>query len=481
MRNVNLILAIFLLFTNYLVAQNPVQTPSEIDIIPYHIGQYWGFSNRQKELVIPAIYYEADFFNEYGLAKVEKRNPETEKMETGYINKAGEEIVKFGKYSYLHDYKDSLAVCNFYEKEPGIRKAGLVDMWGTEVLSKTYSRLKVMDNGLIWKVENGRIGVMDRKENIIIPIEYEAITEFTNSIALVRKDGKYGMMNDKGKVVIPVIYDALYEDNPNLLQEHIQKMDSDIIKQGLIPAKYGGKEGKWGMINLVGEIVIPFKYDKIGFFVNKVAVVRNNYDENEGECGLINIKGELVLPMEKRCFGDFKYGISSIWRDGKVGFINRNGDDVSSFKYDWADGFKDAVAVVEITKEIPNTGRYWGLVDSTGQEIVRCQYDKIKDFRDGLAVVVKNDKYGVINTEGDIVIPIKYAAAAVLNQYVMATVDGMNWGILDTLNTLVIPFKYNVILPIVEHPGIFRVSNFDPQNRMETGGYIDLDGNEYFE
>lgn len=53
-------------------------------------------------------------------------------------------------------------------------------------------------------------------------------------------------------------------------------------------------------------------------------------------------------------------------------------------------------------------GGKFGLVDSTGKEIVPPIYDGIDDFREGMASVEVNNKFGFINKSGEVIIPLKY-------------------------------------------------------------------------
>lgn len=475
----------FLSCSILLEGQNHSNTLDDVILIPYRVGMKWGYANQEKELLIPAIYAEAELFNEYGLAKVATGGPNKSQMEYGYINKSGEEVIQIGKYSYLGEFKDSLLVFPAVEENSRSSKYGLLDIYGNELIPAKYRQLKVLDNGLIWVNDNYRFGIMDVNENIIVPFEYSAITEFTNGLAIVQKEGKkFGMVNHQGEMVIPAIYDALYEDRFDLLREHIHKIEAQVLQIGLLPAKYGGDTlGKWGVINLKGEEVIPFNFDYMGFFYNGVAVVANKYEGNKMKWGLINLEGELILPIEYNGLGDFRYGISPTWRNGKAGFINRKGEAVSPFKYDWASGFVNGLSIVGVSKEVPNTGRNWGFVDSTGKELVKCQYDKIHDFRDGLACVIKDGKYGFIDTNGKVTIPLEYAAAVgrVIEGYIIASKDGVKFGVLDTANTVVIPFRYNLIVPVPNHRGLFHVMNFNLETRSSIEGYVDIIGNEYFE
>lgn len=50
----------------------------------------------------------------------------------------------------------------------------------------------------------------------------------------------------------------------------------------------------------------------------------------------------------------------------------------------------------------------WGFINTTGEEVVSCQYDDVKDFSDGVAAVCKGGKWGYIDKNGTEVIPCQY-------------------------------------------------------------------------
>ena len=52
-------------------------------------------------------------------------------------------------------------------------------------------------------------------------------------------------------------------------------------------------------------------------------------------------------------------------------------------------------------------GKY-GVVNSKGQVIVPFEYDYISSYNQGLAIVAKNKKKGLVDVNGKMVIPVMY-------------------------------------------------------------------------
>src|SRR5699024_728068 len=59
-----------------------------------------------------------------------------------------------------------------------------------------------------WLATNGRFGFVDSVGKLVIQPEYSDVRLFKNGFAVVKKDGKYGVINTKNEVVVPFKYAA---------------------------------------------------------------------------------------------------------------------------------------------------------------------------------------------------------------------------------------------------------------------------------
>ncbi len=65
-----------------------------------------------------------------------------------------------------------------------------------------YSNIELMGNGYYVVTKDNKIGIIDSKESVVVPIEYDSISSFRDHLALLYKDGKFvAYTNDKGNVV----------------------------------------------------------------------------------------------------------------------------------------------------------------------------------------------------------------------------------------------------------------------------------------
>ena len=91
-------------------------------------------------------------------------------------------------------------------------------------------------------------------------------------------------------------------------------------------------------------------------------------------------------------------------KDGEYGFIDTSGKEVIACEYDYAGFFSEGRAIVQ-------KGEKWGFIDTSGKEVIAREYDYAGSFSEGRAVVQKDGKYGFIDTSGKEVIARKYDSA----------------------------------------------------------------------
>lgn len=114
----------------------------------------------------------------------------------------------------------------------------------------------------------------------------------------------------------------------------------------------------------------------------------------------------------------FHDSMSRIEKDGKYGFINKNGNEVIKPIYLSATSFNDGVSIISINK---NGKILYGLIDKKGCYVLEPKYDKITGFKNGYSWFYLDDKCGVIDNHGKIVIEPKYEPS----YYIYPTYDSI--------------------------------------------------------
>ena len=170
-------------------------------------------------------------------------------------------------------------------------------------------------------------------------------------------------------------------------------------------------------------------------------------NEHSGEFLLFDImSGKLLKEKGYEAIEDFHEGLAKVKKDGKWGYINKEGREVIPCKYDFAEGFSEGLAPVEKGWET-GKGSKWGYINKEGREVIPCKYDSAYDFSEGLAQVIKGDiidgKRGYINKEGREVIPCKYDSASNFSEGLAKVEKDGKVGYINKEGREVIPCKYD--------------------------------------
>ncbi len=157
------------------------------------------------------------------------------------------------------------------------------------------------------------------------------------------------------------------------------------IKQNKFGVDFTIDKVLYGYIDWYGDLVVSYKYKEAAGFRNGYAVVGN------GESyGVINRRGGQALPYTQRLLGGYGSGLLPYLNDkAKWGFINLTGntkitsdfDDVTLFSYGYASVKK---------------GRYWALINTTGEIILPFKYRKPIEIQSKNKVKVLENGIGYV-------------------------------------------------------------------------------------
>lgn len=108
--------------------------------------------------------------------------------------------------------------------------------------------------------------------------------------------------------------------------------------------------------------------------------------------------GDLNLELEGAL--SFSEGLAPVCKDGKWGYIDKEGNTVIDYKFDAAMPFSDGLGMVLEDEKT-------GFVDKEGNLVIDCKYDNAGEegFQDGVARVYQDDEWGVIDKEENEIVP----------------------------------------------------------------------------
>ena len=322
----------------------------------------------------------------------------------------GENIFSFSSSSMdAYTICDNLILINKNDEYDAYAKA--INFNGEYVLSE-YSTIQKLEDDRYKVSKNGQTGIVDGNGNIIVPLQskelnnlkYDSFIEeeklerrddgyyqvydlwdvngnviishtitkkrdvsdgfgvLNGNLIRIVQDGKYGIMDKYGNIVVPCQYTKIETD--------WKQGDNSIFI-------VGDDNKKVGAIDQAGNIIIPIEYDGV-FFYNKDTIGV----KKDGMGGILNSKGDIVLPIEYKNIIRLAKDRFIVEKDDKKGIVDSSNNEISPMIYD---------------------GIYWAY--SYGMWFY--QYRKDLDSHD-IYVVQQGDKYGIISKYGKELIPCEY-------------------------------------------------------------------------
>lgn len=153
----------------------------------------------------------------------------------------------------------------------------------------------------------------------------------------------------------------------------------------------------------------------------------------------------------------FKQGIAIVQKNGRFGAVMVGGKEIVPPIYDGLSEFIDGYAVAKWVDEERRMNLSSQIEVKNGERslFLPAKYDWGYDFVDDLCIVIKDNKYGVIDTFFNEVIPCKFEYIEPLSNNRFLFSEGENWGIIDNLMNIIVSPEYNDILHETEN--CFRV------------------------
>lgn len=233
----------------------------------------------------------------------------------------------------------------------------------------------------------------------------------------------------------------------------------------------GSKE--WGYVNQEGAFVIDAKYRKCYSFSDGLAAI---YEQKQ--YSFLRPDGSLMTPEVKgfklhSVFGfglqGFSEGMVQVSKDGKWGYLNKEGKLAIDFKYTFASKFDNGVAIVKIEDA-------FYVVDKNGVEtlIKIDNLKKVLPFSEGLAPYHTIDKMvGFIGPDGNVVIEPKFFSVGYF-------VNGLAWakkadksiGFIDKSGNWVIEPTFLSAKDFDKVSGMARVKVADKWAYVNTEGKV---------
>lgn len=238
-------------------------------------------------------------------------------------------------------------------------KIGVVDINNKKIIPFVYDNIFYSrDEHLFIASKNGKYGALNEIGTIVIPFKYQYQLNFRNGRAQVSENNKKGIINTKEKIIVPIEYDDIYDT------KEIGETESVYYKVS--------KNNVWGLMDSLGKLIVPIEYGYVSFGGGNLPGYENwiqTEDKERQYRGLYNFKTKVSIPP----------------------------------KYKYASPYSDCA----IVNDIKNDENIYQLIDENGKPLTTLPYTGMLHSGDYI-IVQLNDKNGVIDTKGKTLIEPVY-------------------------------------------------------------------------
>ena len=226
------------------------------NLIPFRIGDQWGYANENGEIIIKPKFAAAGEFR----AKITwvKKNGKY-----GYIDKKGrkktryifDKVKNFGSSGTATVWENNEKYCINLKGKKTECRSGCAGVIGIAKVFQTYrngDKIGIIKNEIVKDKEGNRIEKIDS-----LPPIWEELKENQKGYAAVKKGSLWGIINKEGDVVVDCKYELV----------EVQPIAYKTNKFFKIKEK-----GKYGFLNEEGKLVVEPKYQRVEFYTpNNIA------------------------------------------------------------------------------------------------------------------------------------------------------------------------------------------------------------------
>ena len=453
------ILTIFLLITIPLFSQ---------ELNPFEQNGLWGYEDENGKIIIQHQWVSAKSFQgEFAIVQIQKG-----KSKYILIDKNGNQ-----GFNEIFDWIENHSDDRFRFKKDN--QYGIIEKDGSkkfpvpwkDFLDKDDRYFGAHNTTGVFRV-NETYGLFDNNFQPIIPLEYEKLVAISSTkFVMAKKNRKWGLLsyeNDKIEIILNFNFDEL---------------DYQYNWKGFNAVK----NGKLGIIDFDGNIMIPFEYDPFpkSIYPKKYDWWSDDYFPlsgndilmfKNGKFGIIDNQNNMIIPFG---FDDIeglnkRKGIYKAKQGGKWGIINLKSNWITPPEFDkisfptYQNGYHGLIAGDTPPPRsqkvfLGHKENKYSILNFKGSELLPLgNYEDVRVLhfpRDTVVRVMKNKNYGLVSLEGKILLEIEYQSIHAFDRdwhsnkifgvVFLVQKNGL-WGIVDKNGITLQPIEFKKIYSIRE-------------------------------
>ena len=377
-------------------------------VIGYREHKLWGLIDIKNQRICKPLFHQLLPFEDKQL--IASKKGQRRELTYGLINVKGEQTLDF-RYLSLVPHQHQLIASISKDWQVAF---GVIDNRGQAIIGFEYTDIRVVsEERYAVRNEQHQVALFNAEGEALTEFLYDSISHFQNNLAVTHLRGKQGLIDQGGKEQLPNEYRqvnvaadqsvsvlpfdqwATYTRTNKLIRKYTFE-DMQPIGVNLYRVKIGSVET---FVDSYGKVIIPERWQVVRLHKNFAVLT------SQGKYGVLHNDtkqaNRMVVPIEYdsvRIDNDYIVAGKKSTKAGIACFgwqlFNRQGELLSPYVY------QDVSLLSEHLFAVKRKD-HWGYVDTTGQEVIACQYLAVSPFSNGRATVDFIEGQGVIDAQGE--------------------------------------------------------------------------------
>lgn len=222
-------------------------------------------------------------------------------------------------------------------------KWGLARKDGTILTEPAYESLRIVENGFFETQMAGNLGLLSPDGDVLLSPKYSEIKILHDDLFLFKEKRRWGGVDRAGTEVFPPAFDSYQKLNEQfviLVSKNLKYLYSQGAKKVVSKDEYTTfynfsndqvltkKQRRLGLLNNLGGMMLSPKYHEIHAYTD--SLYRVNY---EGKWGIVGLQDEIVIPFEYDYIAPSKNSVCAAKKGRFFTAINLDGEELIEAKY----------------------------------------------------------------------------------------------------------------------------------------------------
>lgn len=329
-------------------------------------------------------------------------------------------IVDFSGEKYITFKYDSIIHTKHHYEVKYLNKWGALDFHGNWIVQPEFTDIQSFGRVIIGRKGHGYS--VFQNNQFKFRTTYRPTSSLDENVVIQNDSNRLGLINPLGELLAEPNYKRIIskgdfiELRSDLFSKLIHKdgkaildEDDEIEEVGEFSESHFAikKNGRWGLVDHLGNLRISNRYDSIGVFKEGIAAIKIR-----DKWGFIDKEESLIIQPYYDKSSSFQDGLAIVESDNLAGIIDLKGEVIVAL------AFASVERLSTWNYLIKDQSERYGLVDHDGKFIIRPSYQYLEDTGQGI-IVMHNNLWGYLDYDGHQVFKLTYSFIEVVENYLL--------------------------------------------------------------